>query len=305
MPGANRYTTTELLDAIRREGNIPAAQGDYDDEDLLAYADTEIWGPILKLILSGRENYYLAYSDIAVNATGLYSIPTRAWLGKLADIHHVQGTSIAQVTRTEIGQLGSTTSAPNGGTSFYLYGNKLMVLNNPTSGYIRLWYFCRASALVPEASAAQVLSIAGNIVTVSATPSTFTTAKPMDFIKDQPGFDWLGLDSTPTLISGEDITFTSVPTDLAEGDWIALAGQTPVPQVPVEFRSLVSLRVAERWAASQGYSDKAKLLEGRRKDMEEAMSMISPRVEEEQKQIVPDGSFLANGRSARFGWRAD
>lgn len=304
MASANAYTTTELLADIRRKGHIPTSQTPFLDADLLALADSELQTGILRQILSVKENYYLTYADYAVTSDNTYTIPTRAIGQALANVEIISGTSIYQCARTERRSQFATDSSPCGTYAFYLQGNSVVLLPSPGTGTIRLWYYQRPNVLVVVADAAQVSSIASPVVTCVSLPTTFSTNNACDFIKDQPGFDWISIDKTPTIVSSPALTFSSVSSSLAAGDWVALAGQTPVPQIPVEFRPLLAQRVVVKYYEIQGYNDKMdraqKKLEAMEKDV---FMLINPRVAEAPKRLVADSGVIG-GYSQWRRWRA-
>lgn len=301
MAAANRFTTTELLASIRRRTHLPSNASPFQDSDLLALADEECQTSILKQILSVRENYYLTYTDTSVNGTGIYSIPLRAIAMGLADCQLIIGNSVYQIARTEIGEQFSTITSPSGYYSFYIEGNSVVIQPNPTSGSIRMWYYTRPNNLVATTSAAQITAINSNVLTFSTIPTTITTSTPCDIIKDQPGFDLLDSDDTPTAVTSTTITFTSVPSTVSVGDWVSLAGQTPVPQIPVEFRPLLALRVAVSNFMTQGYTDKMVKAQAKLEEMERALfGMIQPRVVEEPKRLVPDGMVFGGVKRAKI-----
>lgn len=301
---ANSYTTANLLTSIRRNGHIPTASAPFQDSDLLAMADEECQTSLLRQILSVRENFYLTSIDYTANATGTYAIPTRAIGGALADVKIYNGSSIYPVGRTEIDAQFSTITSSTGYYAFYIQGNNIVVLPNPTSGTVRLWYYVRPSTLIATSAASQVTVIASNVLTFASLPSTITTSTPCDLVKDQPFFDIQGMDLTPTVVTSTQLTFSAVPSALVVGDWVALAGQTPVPQIPVEFRPLLSQRVVVKYYEAQGYLGKKKAAQEKYTEMEkDLMGIINPRVVEAVKTIVPDGSLIGGYRRWR-AWRA-
>jgi hypothetical protein len=70
-------------------------------------------------------------------------------------------------------------------------------------------------------------------------PTTITTSTPVDFVQNDGPYDILEIDQTITNISGTTLTFAALPDDLAVGDWICLAGQSPVLIAPRELQPLL------------------------------------------------------------------
>lgn len=302
MAAANRYTTTELLADIKRTGHVVSGQETFQNSDLLRLADFELQTAILRMILGARENFYLTYTDYPTVSTYLYAIPLRAIGGAVADIQIVNGNVLYPTVRTEVNEQYATNAPAAGPYSFYLKGNYI-VLPGVSGATVRIWYYTRPNALVAASAGCQITSIASNVLSFASIPTTITTATPCDLIKDQPGFDGLSLDVTPTAVGATTITFSAsdVPTTLAVGDWVTLAGQTVVPQIPVEFTPLLVQRVVVKYYEIQGYLDKMKAAEAKLKEMSDnVLAIINPRVAEAPKRIVASADLIG-GASLR--WR--
>lgn len=300
---ANSYTTANLLTNIQLKGNIAASQTAFSNTNLLLLADDELSTDVLQTILSVRENFYLAYTDYSPNTDGLYDIPSRAIGSALADVQIISGQTIFPVTRSELSEQYNTQTSPSGDYSFVLKGNKVQVKTNPTFGTVRLYFYCRPNKLIQTSSALKITGIASNVLSFSSVDtSTFTTSTPLDVIQDQPHFNWLSMDNTPTGVTGTTITFAAAIEEVAVGDWVCLAGQTPVPQIPVEFRPYLEQRTVVKYYEAQGYLDKMNAASQRAEEIKnQVIDLINPRVSEKTKRIIGDSSLLG-GISRR--WRS-
>lgn len=312
MGAANRYTCTEFLASVRRKGHIPTSQTTFLDADLLALANDELEVAVLPQIASTREGFYKTYTDNVITSTNIYDIPSRAIGAALTDVQIVNGTGIFQVNRSEENEQFSTVSSPSGDYSFKIQGNQVAILPIVTAGVIRLWHLRAPNLMIVVTSAAQVTAInqTTGVLTFASLPSTFLVSSSYDCIADQPHFNWRFIDTVPTAISSTTLTFSSLPTDLygnsaiVVGDWIALAGQTPIPQVPREFSPLLVQRTVIKYYEAQNYKDKAALAEKKLTDMEKALfNLINPRVSNSPKRIVSDSNVIGGYRSWR-AWRA-
>jgi hypothetical protein len=77
------------------------------------------------------------------------------------------------------------------------------------------------------------------------------------------------------------------PSELAVGDYIALADESPIPQIPVEWFSYLALLTAVQTLESLGDSDAAQLVAQRLQKIEKnALSLISPRIKRKSKAII-------------------
>lgn len=300
----NSYTTADWLTAVKRGGHLPPNQVPFQDTDLLAIADEQLQTGILALLRAVRENYYLTYVDLPLSVDSTYDIPVRAIGATLNDVQLVEGETLFPVVRSEIHDQFSTVASPTGSYCFYILGNKVVIRPLPQTGQVRLWYQLRPNQLISTANAAQITGIAGNILTITGLPSTISTATPIDIIDDQPHFNTLVMDSVPTNTTPTTITLSSVPSTVAVGDWVAPGGQTPVPQIPVEFRPLLTQRVAVKYCELQGYLDKMKVAQNKLMELEkQLLELINPRVMEAPKKIPSNWNILGGYRRWR-AWRA-
>jgi len=294
------YTNTALISDIRATGHIPQSQTAFSDSNLLALADKQLQTHISRQIVTVRENYFTRYQDVARNLTGLYDIPSRSVAGALVDIQLVSSSEIIPVVRMEIGEQFSTVSSPNGVYSAYLMGNQVQILPIPNSTYVRFWFNTRPSKLIPVTQACQITEIAGNVLTVNLVPTSITTSTPVDIVQGQPHFSTLLLDSTPTVVTATTITLPSVPSGTAVGDWVTLANQSPVAQIPVEFRGLLVQRTVMKYYEIQGYKDKMEMAKADLKEMtEDLYELINPRISEEPKKITASTGLIGG----YYRWR--
>jgi hypothetical protein len=291
---ANSYTTTDLVTNIKLIGHVPTGNSTFTTSDLITLSDREIQTPIIKQILSTRGGYYLTYTDYSITSDGLYSIPADCIAGVLANVELVQNTTIIPVNIIEESEQFCTISPTSTSYGCFMKGNYVQILPLPNLGVARLWYFKRPSKLIPTSQAAQVTAVNGAVLTVSSVPSNITNGASVDVLGDQPPFHILG-EKTITSIVGTDITLDSSVTGVAVGDWIALSNQTPVPQIPVEFRPLLEQRVVSKIYELQGYLEKMKASDEKLKELEnDTFSLISPRIKSQTKIINPvNGGFLA------------
>jgi hypothetical protein len=206
--------------------------------------------------------------------------------------------------RSELSDQYSTNASPNGVPGFYLANNQIIPVPAQSVGVIRLWFYQRPNNLVVQSAASQISAIVGTTVTVGVVPTTFTTGTTVDFIKDQPFFECRAIDQSIVSATTTTITFSTLPTSLVVGDWVALAGQTPVPQIPVEFRPLLVQRCVVKYYEIQGYLDKMAAAQKKLEEMEKDLfAIINPRVREEPKIITASTDLI--GGTLRFrAWTA-
>lgn len=292
------YTTTDLIAAIKRKASIPTNQSLFSTSDFLEFAWEEMLTDLIPCIMSAREEYFVADYDYSITADqAAYAIPPRAIGDALRDVKVVDGTEQWSLPRLEPEQVGDTASGQEG---FFLRANDVVLVPTPTiSQYtLRLSHHRRPGKPVATTSAAQITSVGATSVVVSSVPSTWTTGTLVDFIKAKPGFQCLGIDQAITGVSGTTVNFTAVPSGVAVGDWLALATESPIIQIPVELHPVLAQMVANRCQIAQGKPakvDREELMKMR----DAALGLLTPRVAGEPRKIKAPQSLLNTIRRGR------
>lgn len=304
-------TTDQFLARLKRRITIPASDVLLTDDNILEMADSVLRERIVPSILAVNQNYFVYQEEVPLVANQKqYNIPERA-VGrgireiklKLNSDSDDSAVNSLTLISLEDEHLYARGGVPEG---FYFQGDKIMLVPRPlgTAYSILIWYDLQHGQLVQTSAASQVVSVASNVVTVNAVPSTFAITSEVDFIQAKAGNSLLAKDKAITNIAGTDITFASaddIPTDLVAGDYIALAKQTPVLQIPAECEPLLETWTGERVLYSVGDFEGAQLLASRSVQTEKNMqSILSPRSEGALTKIVNRVGLL-KGRG--FGGR--
>jgi hypothetical protein len=189
------------------------------------------------LVLAAREEFFVTSMDYTITANqAAYVLPTRALNGVLREVKLIRGTKVIDLERIDVEDVTDTTSGtPN---SFYVEGSNLVLYPTPssTADTLRIYYFIRPSKLVTNAECAVITAIdtATNTLTVSP-PTGWTTADTFDLVKGSAHFDILGMDLAAGTVGASSIVFSAtLPTTLAVGDYVSLAGETCFPMLPPE-----------------------------------------------------------------------
>jgi hypothetical protein len=305
MAGNVSYTLDNyLLPGVIRNSHLPAANVTFQAADVGAICDDEVSTSILKTILSTREGFYLRSVDLTADANGIVHIPYRAIGGRIHKVQFVSGNVILPAARIEPSDMTNAISPPTNAYAFYIEGNDIVTLPIATVP-VRVWYYLTPNSLTPMANCGQVTAITPTTVTVSATPSTFATGFLIDFVQDQPPFGILSYDQALTNVSGSTLTFAAgvIPSNLAVGDWICPAGQTPVANIPKEFQPVLKQRATVRVLEFQGHMQRLQAAQGKLTESQQAvLDIINPRVEENPKKITPDRGLVSPGFSRRSNW---
>lgn len=249
------HTTTALVAGIKRRGFIPAGSG-LSATDILAYATDELESYIPALLKSIREEYLIASLDIAVSS-GTVVAPERAVGAALRTISWVLTDDRDRpLPRIEPENAGCFTGQHGDPVGYMFEGNNIILLPAPTSGTLRLTYQQRPGVLVLPESCARVTSLnggGGSDVTVTPAQTSWADDLLLDVVSAAPNFPALAIDATATGASTTALNFDGgQPTGLAIGDYVCLAGETCIPQIPTEVHGLLAQAAAHAIANATG-----------------------------------------------------
>lgn len=285
------YTVDELFELVKLYAAIPAQQPAYNNTNLLRYANTEYKNNIYPMLIELNNEYFVAENDTTiVTATQTIPIPADAIGQSLRDIKIIDGDDYIEVPRLEIDTLNSDDFG------FYLRGNNVYLKNadNYIGETLRIYYYERPSDLVLTTSAAKVSTVGASTYTVVSAPTAFGSSATLDFIKATPAFDTLAT-SIVTTISSVTFTPTIFYSTVSVGDYLCLAGQTCVVQLPAECFDLMAQAIVLRVLESQGDANGLQVAQARYDRIRQGViSMLAERVVGEQRKIIKRNS-LFNG----------
>lgn len=274
---------------------MPSVQALFSDSELVNIMDFEMGAKIIPLMDNQAEEYFVTLADIPYNqSVTTYSLPVRATADKLRAVSFVDANNneirIPRLRPEDImSNVNSTGLAINPALwGFYLENDKCKLYLGSFTGssnsykFLRLRFIRMPNTLVLSTACGQITAIAGNVVTVSNVPATFVTGTTYDIVSNSPQmFVSQGDDLVISSVVGSNITFVALPATVQIGDWVCLAMQSPIPQIPfkVGFQFLLQLAAAkclEIHADAQGYN----VAMSQAADMKTLfISMITPRVD--------------------------
>lgn len=246
MAGSS-YTSDQLLASIRRRGALPdSSESIAADDSLYALINEELQTYCVEVLRDVDEEFLVATEDLSVVAgTASYAIPSRAIGRGLRGLWYTDSDDTSYRELSEI----SLDREHDGLDGYKFEGDVITLIPTPTgSATLRVRYFRRPAKVVTTAEVATISAIdtTTGVVTLSATiPATFTAAQTYDFVGAKPGFASKAIDLTASAASGTGMTFDpdDLPSNLAVGDYVCLADESPVPQIPVEMHPLLAQRV--------------------------------------------------------------
>jgi len=293
------YTTTYLVESLKRKASFPSSQSLFTDLELISFFSEELRITVVPLIIKAREEFFVESVDFStVTNQAQYDIPSAAIGARIRDLLNVQPTGalirIPRMAPEDFSNFNSNWQQPSG---FYIESNKIVLIPTPTRVVnLRLTYFHRRNQLVPVAQAGQVLNVVGTLVTLSSVPDDWAAQTEVDFVMGEPNFDVFKRSAVIQARAGFDLTFLSADiTDLAAGDWISLEGETPIPAIPLEAFDVLIQAVVVRILLALNLQGAAKnefqLLQEMKNDL---LSIIVPRVEAQPKSFTAMGGILGS-----------
>jgi len=307
------YTTTELVNRVKRRITVPTSQNFFLPENIVNYANDEMFASIINAIVSVQQEYFVTSTDSpVVSGTALYRIPARAAGGMLRDVVMVDvngnEVNVPHLTPEVVkSPIFSHNSGPLSGMLVKDDSVELIPDETPfTTFSIRFKFMRRPNDLVISSKAAKITSVnlPGNQVVVQSVPSLFTTGLTYDIIRGTPIFTSAGDDLVVTNIAGNTITFAALPPLTAVGSYVSEAGTTPIPQVPYEAHQALAALTAATMLDATGDKKNAEVIYAKGKDMLDGfLKLITPRIEGSQIKVNNrNGIFSQVGRSGFFGW---
>lgn len=315
------YTTAKLITSAGVRIGIPVIQELYRASEQLLICDEVMQDTIIPMVMKRRKAHFLDVYDQTTTTTTAYELHTEAMDHGLFNVTYVNAAGREYPldpidfdqeveNRPRPDDSAATTGDPSG---YYVRGDRLYLYPSVTAGktlrqhfYRRPNRLCRSAAYTysdgttEAAEAVQVVSVnttTGAITcTTGAVPTTITTSTPVCVVKGTPGFRLRFETLTPTVVTTSVVTLggasqiaTVAAAGIVAGDWLCLAGDSPVLQLPVEAHGHLAQRLGEKML--EGLEDEIGLAFAKR-DREEIekryVNQFPLRVEQAPKEVTSD-----------------
>lgn len=301
------WTYDDLLTAVKAEYVNPVGS-DITDAQLLTIAREELFSLVMPLITDTRGGYFETIYDVVSTGSREYTIPPRAIGNRIVNLAALdpQGNEYL-VPLTDYSdprsQAINTNTTPN--PVAYIRNNKLVLNPALTTGYtIRMIIYLRPGDPILTTDAATVVSKTSTSITMSSTPAGLSTGVAFDVVSNNPPFPYWSYDKTGT-VAANVITGITVPDDVAVGDYVCLAGRSPIPQIPYELHPVLMELVASRVVGRLGdQKQKAILGASAQEKYMKAIENLKPRIVNQPMRIVNNESPVGNfsGWNAPYRW---
>lgn len=300
------FDNAELIQDIRDRGSLPSADLRFTDAKLLAAASLELRDVIAPLMVESQTDRMVYVQDVSlVVGQAEYRLPPRALAGRWQSVGWRGTTDTSWQRLRHVSahayylQSEVATGTPYG---FYVRDYHLHLQPTPNNaGLIRIPYYQRPNTLVLLANndyAAVVESVdtATNTLTISGTaPSFFADTLAYDVVRGTPGFECL-VSSVRVTSSGSDFVLSGDASTIGSdsvlnigvqpGDYLCVAGYSPVAQCPVELRGLLATRAARRALKAVNEAQQAAMLDADVAELTEAArSLLAPRADDEPQEF--------------------
>jgi hypothetical protein len=262
---ARDFTTNALIESIKRRGNIPINQATFTGGRILAMADEEILSTVLPMVRQHRNDHFVTYTDTTMTSATEYTIPANAMNRGLFNVAILDSAgkpySLIPVDFDLEIDMGAYLAGRRG---YYVRGDKIHIYpDSPSGSTLRLYYerlpnrLCLSHAITvtsESAEAGRITGISGGVITCSGgVPSSITTSTPICAVDETPGFALLFEAVTPSAVTSTTVTTTSANAALcAVGDWIALDGDSPIVQLPIEAHPVLAQAVYVKCLEAMG-----------------------------------------------------
>jgi hypothetical protein len=294
------YTTADtLITSVKRRAMIPTANTTFANADFLAFADEETDTGIVPLLRGVQEDYLVAAYDQALTSdVTAYRVPYRAIGAGLREVSIADADgNERRLPRVHASDLQGVTDG------FYLDADEVRLVSppeNPGSDVLRLRFYMRPNRLVLNSAVTTVtaFSAVNKTVTVASVPSGYVPSASFDLVSGRPGFDTIGWDMVASTVVGSLIGFSvALPDRLAVGDYLCLAEQTTIPQMPPEFHPVLAQKVAIRCLQAMGDTEgKADAVAEHDKMVSALVPSFKNRAEANPQKAVNRGSVMRRTR---------
>lgn len=300
-------TCDDLLDSIKASSffvNNPSHI--LTDTQILAMATEELKTALYPKLKALNLGYYLentTYSLSGGSASVGYRIPARAVGNTISKLYVVDSDGNKQVVAlypetSSVFMTSWTSPRTMAGPALTAYVRNAKVFLDPfPTGYTSLviQYYNRPGDLIKLASCSTIESKTSTSITVVATFTGLASSVALDVIDYTSPYIHKGIGISGTL-STRTISGLSDTSDYAVGDYVALANQSPVPQLPDEWMMLLRFYTLRRIQIAAGYMQDAgatqMLIQEKEQDL---ISLISPRLDGQPNIIPANEIFGGNG----------
>jgi len=262
-------TTSKLLEIVKVKAALTTGQAGLTNDNILQIASDVMVSEIVPAVIGKYEGYFLFTEAQPLQAgVSVYRVPERAIGGKLCNLYLRDASGnpfdIRMYSTADLGSLPVTPQ--NRPAGFYLESNSVRFVPpvgpSPTDSLVMVYYF-RPSQLVMESAGRRLVSFTSTTLTLPSIPAGWTTASTLDVVSHRSGNEVVAHDLAISSITGNVITLTSAVTGLEAGQYVTLAGESIVPNLPEDLHILLAEMTVEKLAEIRNDDVRLKQAQGR------------------------------------------
>lgn len=290
MPAAN-YTTSFMIEEIKRKISAPDSQDLYSDDDFCRAMTDVQRSEIVPYMIDVIEGYFEKEYEFSTNGSDVeYPIPARAIGLKLASMAQKTGTSRHVITTLTQAQLDETYWHTKRAVA--IRGNNIVFAPSFNSQIdVIMRYYRAPSALVPTSDAGQITAISGNVLTLSSVPADMIAGVLVDIHTGSAPFQPITDDIPIISVAGFDVTIADA-TSFSVGDWVCFAGQCVIPQIPLELFPILSAYAGLQFLESQSSAEEVAIAQKNYEKLKENLfKLITPRNVSSPKGVGVGASY--------------
>ncbi len=295
-----RFLASSLVSSLKRRGLIPTSDEAFNDTDFYSLIDEETRTYILPFLKRTREDFLITQSETTVQSGfNRYLLPARCAAEALKYVALSPDYHPLRREPSEEGHLQ--------GAGFALEDDAVVLASTPEQSgeTLRFVYYYRPNFPVAEDACGRITAYDAttNEVTVAAAPDTFTASESYDLVKGTPGFRCHSINQAVTSVASGVLTFSEdLPIGIAIGDYVCLAGETPIPQIPAELHPLLAQRVTYVLSNALGPTKGRSAFEQLMQMEAQLTTLFSNRADASPRYVVNRNS-VGFARFSR-GWRS-
>lgn len=315
-----RWTTDDLVDAVRRQAFMPdvadlvdSTRAQFTDAEILAIGTEELQSSFAHLVRGQRDDLRTAYFDTAIGTTPQrISLPERAMVRAVRRVHYVdtngrESFEIEELPPADAHRFTGEFGAIGTRSGWYFEGDQLVFPALPSQGSVRIYYQRALPRLVEVSDCAKIKSFAGYTITTDNPPPSWIVADEIvDIVKGSSPFGTIGTDLTVLSVLVDEIeidpfddTAVSEPGGLVTKRWdyLCRAGATCYPPIPQEWHAALASCITVRVLEALGDTQAAMLARGvRDQRLAAAVAAATPRNAGRGQRIVNRSSPLRSPR---------
>lgn len=255
-------TTADLIADVISGAQLHAEagvilDGRVSNADVLTWASKLLSTSVASVLIGTRSERW-AWQDTdtpIVAGQALYRVPSRALAAGVGQVLYVVGERELELSPVGTYERAQRSETAVDGDAPYAYtyeADRLVLVPTPraSTGSLRVRYPRQPARLVEVSACRTVASTTATTITLTAAASPWVTGAVLDVTRGSTHGDVLAADLTATLIAGSVVTVAAVPSEVAAGDVVSLAGLgcvIPLPEVVYHYLvDVVTLEVQRR-----------------------------------------------------------